>query len=161
MKCAVVVILALLLSWPAISHAQYNDTGGQADQDQYQDVEDGQLLKVASYLLTPFGMALEWGVMRPLHYLATQTSAAPWLSGDTGDDFFGENHNADMVPPGTFGYRIDPTNDLQLSRNKASLSQVSGNRASVPVPRAESSLPSAQNIPPSPPVMQSSQPALH
>jgi hypothetical protein len=151
MKCAVVVILALLLSWPAISHAQYNDTGEQANHDEYQDVEDGQVLKLASYVLTPFGMALEWGVARPLHYLATQTSAAPLLSGDTGETFFGENHNADMVPPGTFDYRIDPTNNLQESSNKAS----------VPVRPAESPLPPAQNIPPSPPVMQGSQPALH
>jgi hypothetical protein len=69
-------VLSLLLVWPVISWAQSSDQGQQSP-PQYQDVDDGQLLKLASYVLTPLGMALEWGVARPLHYLATQTAAAP------------------------------------------------------------------------------------
>jgi hypothetical protein len=41
------------------------------------------VLKVVSYFLAPIGYALEWGVTRPLHYLATKTSLAPAMSGDT------------------------------------------------------------------------------
>jgi hypothetical protein len=150
MNRSIVVIFALLLSWPAISPAQYNDQD-QQNATQYRDVEDGQLLKFVSYLLTPFGMALEWGVTRPLHHLATQTSAAPLLSGDTGESFFGENDNASQVPPGTFGpYTINPTNNIQLSNRKAI----------VPVPPAGPPLAPAQPIPPSEPVTSGSQPAL-
>ena len=41
------------------------------------------MLKVFSYVIAPIGYALEWGVTRPLHYLATKTSLAPAISGDT------------------------------------------------------------------------------
>jgi hypothetical protein len=101
------------MSWPAISHAQYDDEDLQHP-NQYNDVEDGQLLKLFSYVLNPVGMGLEWGVARPLHYLATQTPLAPVLSGDTQPTFFGQNNNASYLPPGTFGpYTIDPTNRME------------------------------------------------
>ena len=38
---------------------------------------------MVSYFIAPIGYALEWGVTRPLHYLATKTSLAPMMSGDT------------------------------------------------------------------------------
>jgi hypothetical protein len=146
-----ICILALMLAGPVISHAQ-SDEQDQQNPTQYRDVEDGQLLKFASYFLMPVGMALEWGVTRPLHYLATQTPAAPLLSGDTGASFFGENNNANWVPPGTFGpYTINPTNNLQVSNSKTI----------VPVPPAGAPLPPAQSIPPSQSLMSGSQPALH
>ena len=96
--------LILGLALPLLAHAQY---GTYAEQDrlnpyEYQDVDDGQLLKLTSYVLTPFGMGLEWGLMRPLHYAATQTFLAPVLSGDKDYVQFGQNNNADLVPPGTF-----------------------------------------------------------
>lgn len=69
---------------------------------EYQDVEDGQLLKFGSYVLTPIGMGLEWGLTRPLHYLATQTPLAPVLSGDKEHYQFGQNDNANRLPPETF-----------------------------------------------------------
>lgn len=152
MKRLIFCILVLILAIPAISHAQTNDQD-QQNPTQYRDVEDGQLLKLVSYILTPMGMALEWGLMRPLHYLATQTSAAPILSGDNnGESFFSENNNANQVPPGTFGpYTINPTNNLQESNNKTL----------VPVPPASTTLPPAQSIPPSKPLLSGSQPALH
>lgn len=114
MKRIIIGALALvLMSWPAISHAQYEDEDLQHP-NQYNDVEDGQLLKLFSYVLTPVGMGLEWGVARPLHYLATQTPLAPVLSGDTERTYFGQNNNASYVPPGTFGpYTIDPTNRME------------------------------------------------
>jgi len=95
--------VALLTILPAFAHAQYVRDIDEANPYEYRDVDDGQLLKLAAYLLTPFGMGLEWGVTRPLHYVATQTSIAPLLSGDKDTYTFGQNNNADFVPPGTFG----------------------------------------------------------
>lgn len=114
MRRIIIGFLALVLvSWPAISHAQYADEDLQHP-NQYNDVEDGQLLKLFSYVLNPVGVGLEWGVARPLHYLATRTPLAPVLSGDTQATFFGETDNASQLPPGTFGpYTIDPTNRME------------------------------------------------
>ncbi len=94
--------VALLTILPAVAHAQYVSDMDEANPYEYRDVDDGQLLKLAAYLLTPFGMGLEWGVTRPLHYVATQTSMAPLLSGDKDTYTFGQNNNSDLVPPGTF-----------------------------------------------------------
>ena len=105
MKCASIFLTLILgLALPAVGHAQW---GTYAEEDrldpyQYQDVDDGQLLKFGSYVLTPIGMGLEWGLMRPLHYVATQTVLAPVLSGDKEHFQFGQTDNASLVPPGTF-----------------------------------------------------------
>jgi hypothetical protein len=150
MKRVIVCVLALLLSWPVVSRAQVDDQDQQ--KTQYSDIEDGQLLKIVSYILTPVGMALEWGVTRPLHHAATQTPAKPLLSGDTEASFFNQNNNASQVPPGTFEPSpINPTNDYQVSSSEAS----------VPLTTVASRLAPAQSIPPSKPLIQNSQPAVH
>jgi len=150
MKRLIVCTLALILAGPVISGAQTDDQDRQ-NQTQYRDVEDGQVLKLVSYILTPVGMALEWGLMRPLHHLATQTSAAPLLSGDKGSPFFTENNNAALVPPGTFGpSTINSSNNLQAS-----------NETVAPAAPAGKALAPAQSIPPSKPLLSGSQPALH
>ncbi|MBV8360447.1 MAG: hypothetical protein JO189_21320 [Deltaproteobacteria bacterium] len=150
MKRLIVCTLALILAGPVISGAQTDDQDRQ-NPSQYRDVEDGQVLKIVSYILTPVGMALEWGLTRPLHYLATQTSAAPLLSGDKGSPFFTENNNANQVPPGTFGPNtINPSNNLQAS-----------NKTIAPVAPAGTTLTPAESIPPSRPLSSGSQPALH
>jgi hypothetical protein len=150
MKRLIVCTLALILAGPVISGAQTDDQDWQ-NPTQYRDVEDGQVLKVISYILTPVGMALEWGLTRPLHYLATQTPAAPLLSGDKGSPFFTENNNANQVPPGTFGsYSINPSNNLQAS-----------NKSIAPVAPAGTTSAPAESIPPSPTLSSGSQPALH
>jgi len=151
MKRLIVCTLALILAGPAISGAQTDDQDRQ-NPTQYRDVEDGQALKLVSYILTPVGMALEWGLMRPLHYLATQTSAAPLLSGDKGSPFFTENNNANQVPPGTFEpYTINPSNNLQASNNTTP----------VPVSPASAATAPSGSIPASKPSLSGSQPALH
>jgi hypothetical protein len=119
MKRLMVCALVLILAAPAIARAQDDDQDRQ-NSSEYSDVENGQLLQLGSYLFTPFGMALEWGVMRPLNYLATKSSAAPLLSGDKGPSFFGENNNANQVPPGTFASTINPTNNLEAPTNSES-----------------------------------------
>jgi len=106
MKRAIIGLLTLvMLNWPVLAHAQYagEDREDRQDPQRYNDVDDGQALKVVSYILTPFGMALEWGLTRPLHSLATDSSIAPLLRGDTEPSYFGQNDNADQLPPGTFG----------------------------------------------------------
>jgi hypothetical protein len=148
MKWLVVCTLALILVSPAISGAQTEDLD-QPNQKQYRDVEDAQALKVVSYILTPVGMVLEWGLLRPLHYLATQTPVAPLLSGDKGSPFFTENNNANQVPPGTFGpSTVNLSNNLQAS-----------NKTMAPVAPAGTA--PAQSIQPSKPLLSGSQPALH
>lgn len=103
-RVAILLTLIVSLMLPARGHAQW---GTIAEEDrlepyEYQDVDDGQFLKFASYVLTPIGMGLEWGLTRPLHHLATQTLLAPVLSGDKYHTQFGQNNNADLVPPETF-----------------------------------------------------------
>jgi hypothetical protein len=104
MKRTIFALAAIsLIALPAIARAQYYDF----EQDtrnpyEYRDVDDGQALRLLAYVLTPIGMGLEWGLMRPLHYAATETALAPALSGDKDEYQFGQNNNADLVPPGTF-----------------------------------------------------------
>ena len=149
MKRLFVFALMLILAGPAMSRAQSDDMDAPNPQ-QYRDVDDGQPLKLVSYILTPFGMALEWGLMRPLHHLATQTSAAPLLSGDKGSPFFTNNDNAKQVPPGTFGPPlINPTNNIQASNNKP---------PSVP---AGATLGPSESTAQSKPLSSGNQPALH
>jgi hypothetical protein len=75
------MVLALAIAVPAMGQqGPYND---KQNPDEYTNTEDGQLLKVVSYFIAPIGYALEWTVTRPLHYLATKTSLAPAMSGDS------------------------------------------------------------------------------
>jgi hypothetical protein len=150
MKRLIICFLILILAGPAITHAQSGDQE-QQNPPPYRDVEDGQVLKLVAYILTPVGMALEWGVMRPLHYLSTQTSAAPLLSGDKGTPFFTENNNAKQVPPGTFASpAVNLTNNLQASSNRVVIP--SAPLGSGPTP--------AETIPPTKPLTTGTQPAL-
>lgn len=103
MKNATLLLTAFLLAMsPLVARAQWNGDQDLRDPYQYNDVDDGQLLKIFAYVLTPFGMGLEWGVTRPLHNLATYSDIAPLLAGDRNIHYFGHNNNADLVPPGTF-----------------------------------------------------------
>jgi hypothetical protein len=75
--------MVLAMAMPAMALAQQGPYNDKQNPNEYTDTEDGQLLKVVSYFIAPIGYALEWGVTRPLHYLATKTSLAPMMSGDT------------------------------------------------------------------------------
>ncbi len=85
----------------------------------YNDVENGQMLQVAGYILAPFGFALEWGLTRPLHYAATDTPLAPVLSGDTEIKYFGQTANADRLPPNTFAPFRVPRNPNAIESDAA------------------------------------------
>ncbi|MGO9607041.1 MAG: hypothetical protein ACLQAT_27230 [Candidatus Binataceae bacterium] len=80
----------LLFVAPSFAHAQYSQLDRQ-DPSEYDD-QDSQLLNLASYGLRPLGYILEWGVARPLHYLATKSPLAPALGANTDE----EN---DRLPP--------------------------------------------------------------
>jgi len=122
----IVIGLATLavLAVPMLSCAQdssdvdYQNTGDVEYYDQgpppYNDVEDGQLLKLASYILMPVGWALEHGLTRPLHTLATDSPAAPILGGDTQIRYFGESSNANLLPPDTFRPFLMSANPTQM-----------------------------------------------
>jgi hypothetical protein len=114
----IVIGLATLavLAAPMLSYAQSSSDVGYYDQGPppYNDVEDGQILKLASYILMPVGWALEHGITRPLHSLATNSAAAPLLSGDTQIRYFGESSNANLLPPDTFRPFLMPANPTQM-----------------------------------------------
>jgi hypothetical protein len=85
------LVAALLLVAPSFARSQgYSDLDKQ-DPSEYDD-QDSQLLNVVSYVLRPIGFTLEWGIARPLHYLATKSPAAPVLGANTDSD-------SDRLPP--------------------------------------------------------------
>jgi hypothetical protein len=106
---------------------------------QYNDVEDGQLLKAVSYILMPIGMGLEWGLTRPLHYAATQTPLAPVLSGDRDNTYFGQTDNFVNLPPGTFA-----PPPLNLGNN---FTPSSTSSKLAPAPSEQSILPRTRSVP--------------
>jgi hypothetical protein len=94
------VVVALVMAMPAMALAQQGPYNDKQNPHEYTDTEDGQLLKFVSYFIAPIGYALEWGVTRPLHYLATQTPLAPMMSGDT--------EYSQMNNPGPTAMPIEP-----------------------------------------------------
>jgi len=119
----------------------------------YNDVEDGQALRVAGYILAPFGYALEWTLTRPLHYVATDTAAKPVLSGDTDIKYFGETSNSDYLPPGTFAPFTMPANPNAMVPDGNTASNYKRGNVLPPVPPAQAAAPSAPTS--------GGQPALH
>jgi hypothetical protein len=87
MKRAIIFLsIALIFGVPHLARAQYDDTDRQ-NPNEYTD-EDSQPLRILAYFISPIGFALEWGVARPLHYLATQTALAPVLDAQTQEPTF-------------------------------------------------------------------------
>src|ERR1700676_5133762 len=77
---------ALIIGVPNLAAAQYSDTDKQ-NPTEYTN-EDSQPLRMIAYLIAPIGFLLEWGVARPLHYVATNTFLAPVFNGDTHEPVF-------------------------------------------------------------------------
>jgi hypothetical protein len=81
------------LAWSPPLHAQQQDpnqNGWQLhDPNQYQQ-EDSHPVRAIASLLSPIGWALEWGIARPWHYVATNTFLAPVLNGGQQDDTWSE-----------------------------------------------------------------------
>jgi hypothetical protein len=91
---AIAVLLAAVLAWPPASNAQQqqnsNNNGWQLhDPNEYRQ-EDSHPVRAIASLLSPVGWALEWGLARPWHYVATNTFLAPVLNGGQDDDTWSE-----------------------------------------------------------------------
>ena len=92
-RAKLALVAALLLIAPSFARAQgYSDLDRQ-DPTEYDD-QDSQLLNIVSYVLRPIGFTLEWGLARPLHYLATQSPVAPVLGANTDSE-------SERLPPVT------------------------------------------------------------
>ncbi len=85
-RAIIFLCAALILGVPHLARAQYEDTDRQ-NPNEYTD-EDSQPLRILAYFVAPLGFALEWGVARPLHYLATQTFLAPAMNAETREPTF-------------------------------------------------------------------------
>jgi hypothetical protein len=135
------IALALAIAAPGLALAQQGPYNDKQNPNEYTDTEDGQVLKLASYILAPIGYALEWGVTRPLHYLATRTSLAPAMSGDT--------EYSQMYNPGTNVAPIVPGPPPATASSQASAPQTYIERtpvgpSTVPAPLAPLTSPPAQ-----------------
>ena len=71
---------ALIFGVPSLARAQYADNDRQ-NPTEYTD-EDSHPVRIVAYILAPVGFILEWGVARPLHYIASETFLAPVFNGD-------------------------------------------------------------------------------
>jgi hypothetical protein len=81
-RAIICLCAALIVGVPNLAGAvQYSDTDRQ-NPAEYTD-EDSQPLRILAYLVAPIGFILEWGVARPIHYVATNTFLAPVFNGDT------------------------------------------------------------------------------
>ncbi len=77
-RAIICLCAALVLGVPNVARAQYTDADRQNPKE-YTD-EDSQPLRMVAYFIAPIGFLLEWGVARPLHYVATNTFLAPAMS---------------------------------------------------------------------------------
>ena len=109
------MVFALAIAMPASALAQQGPYNDKQNPNEYTDTEDGQLLKVFSYVIAPIGYALEWGVTRPLHYLATKTALAPAMSGDT--------EYSEMYNPGPSAQPIVPVPPANTASGESSAPQ--------------------------------------
>ncbi len=92
---------ALILGVPNLARAQYSDTDNQNPKE-YTD-EDSNPLRMLAYLVSPIGFALEWGIARPMHYIATDTFLAPVFNSDT--------RPPEFHPPATAYIPLDDVGD--------------------------------------------------
>lgn len=138
--------LALLLAMPTAALAQGGPFNDKQNPNEYTNAEDGQPLKFFSYFLAPVGYALEWGVMRPMHYLATKTPLAPALSGDT--------EYSEIYYPGP---TVAPLQPLMPSHIPTASAPKTGTQSSPPPGSAVMPAPPTHVAPSSP----TGQPVLH
>jgi hypothetical protein len=90
---ALALLLAAVLALPVASNAQQQQDPNASwqlhDPNEYTQ-EDSHPVRAIASLLSPVGWALEWGIARPWHYVATNTFLAPVLNGGQDDDSWSE-----------------------------------------------------------------------
>jgi hypothetical protein len=105
---ALIVVFTMVLGWPLYSHAQdaqqnqqNPNSGWQLHDPNEYTQEDSHPVRAIASLLSPVGWALEWGIARPWHYVATQTFLAPVLNGGQQDDSWTEYYGTPgpITPP--------------------------------------------------------------
>jgi hypothetical protein len=99
---ALVILLAIAVDFPLSCYAQSSDAQDQPswqlrDPNEYQQ-EDSHPVRAIGSLLSPIGFALEWGIARPWHYVATQTFLAPVLNGGQQEDQWDEDYDTGPMP---------------------------------------------------------------
>lgn len=96
---ALAVILAAALSVTANAAAQSRgDMDQQRTPAQYSQ-EDSHPVRIVGYILSPLGVALEYTIARPLHYLATQTFLQPILDPGFEQESWEEFYGPGTLPP--------------------------------------------------------------
>ncbi|GEM_PF-3428959 len=157
---AIVGLLAALLVSPPVLHAQQQDPNSPSnngwqlhDPNEYTQ-EDSHPVRAIASLLSPIGWALEWGIARPWHYLATNTFLAPVLNGGEDDDTWseyygapGQNAEIPMVPPATEPRASAQPLQEQNLGNDAAPAAVSGRSTATTNPPPVGAPPYSQSEP--------------
>jgi hypothetical protein len=151
---AILLAAVLLFAVPAISHAQASALDSQ-NRNEYSD-DDSQVLNLVSYVLAPIGFVLEWTVARPLHYLATQSPAAPLLGANVDTYEPGPLPIQELPPPDFIESAPKPQIETEIVPGQPSAETTTSQKA-VPLIAVGSGKP-APAAAPSPPA---SQPILH
>ena len=142
---APVVLLAMVLAWPVSARCQQQSWSLHDPNDYTQ--EDSHPVRAIASLLSPIGFALEWGIARPWHYVATQTPLAPVLNGgqqeDSWDEYYGSTGPIAEAP------MVQPQVREQNSFNQQSFREQ--NLGSAPAPSAPSVTRSYRSAPGAPP----------
>lgn len=109
-----VVLLIALSAAANAAGPSGNDTYGsstypyqQTGPAQYNQ-EDSHPLRIIGYILSPVGVALEYTIARPLHYLATQTFLQPVLDPGLEQESWEEFYGTGSVPPALIQPRAEP-----------------------------------------------------
>ena len=141
------MVLALAMAMPASALAQQGPYNDKQNPNEYTDTEDGQLLKVFSYVIAPIGYALEWGVTRPLHYLATKTALAPALSGDTEySEMYNPGSNVAPIVPAPPANTASSSSAAETSAPQTYIERTPVGPVVVPPPLAPLTTPPAQPV---------------
>jgi hypothetical protein len=94
-RATLCLIALLILGAPTLSRAdEMNESARPNDYTQ----EDSHPLRFVSYFVTPAGFLLEWTVMRPIHWLATNPWVAPVMDSEYSEGA-GPAPIAELPPP--------------------------------------------------------------
>lgn len=113
---AAAVSLALVSGMACAQQAQ---NAGFRSPNEYTQ-EDSDPVRGISYILSPVGTMLEYGLARPLHYLATETFLQPVLDpsrdADSWEEYYGSATDRVPLPPVPSEEQADKLDEEPLSR---------------------------------------------